>query len=265
MGDFLKCPRAYFLHNIYKDPKNGRKINIVNPALALGVAVHEVVEGLGKFKAEERAKQALLEQFENAWKKVSGKRGGFTNEVDENEAKARGEAMIERVAKNIEHLTTKIIKLSNGKNDMLPNYFLSEEENIILCGKIDWLRYVPEDDSLHVLDFKTGKREENEESLQLPIYQLLLHNLQKRKVSGASYWYLDRDDAPISAPLPSLEDSYKRVIDVALKVKAARASKVFECPRGPQGCFACLPFEKILKSDALYVGVGEYNQDLYIV
>ena len=27
MGDFLKCPRAYFLHNVYKDPKtdSGKK------------------------------------------------------------------------------------------------------------------------------------------------------------------------------------------------------------------------------------------------
>jgi ATP-dependent helicase/DNAse subunit B len=48
MGDFLKCPYAYYLHNIYKDPKTGRKINIVNPSLSLGVAVHEVLEGLAR-------------------------------------------------------------------------------------------------------------------------------------------------------------------------------------------------------------------------
>ena len=50
----------------------------------------------------------------------------------------------------------------------------NEEENIILNGKIDWLEYVPEDDSIRVIDFKTGKNDEKEGSLQLPIYILLL-------------------------------------------------------------------------------------------
>lgn len=263
MGDFLKCPRAYFLHNVYKDPKTKRKINLVSPALALGVSVHEVVEGLANYKAEERFKQPLLEQYENAWKKVSGKKGGFKNEADEIEAKNRGKEMLLRVMKNPGPLVNKALKLKGGDNDMPPNFFLSEEENIILCGKIDWLEYVPEDDSVRVLDFKTGKNEESGESLQLPIYQLLLNKLQKRKVSGASYWYLDKDDAPISVELPSVEESYKRVIEVARQVKKAREAGVYKCPRGEGGCFACRPFEKIIKGEAEYIGVGEYNQDLY--
>ena len=94
MGDFLKCPRAYYLHNIYKNPKTGKKINIVNPALALGQAVHEVVEGLAQFKVEERFEKPLLEVFEKVWEKVSGKRGGFRNAEEEAAAKARGINMI---------------------------------------------------------------------------------------------------------------------------------------------------------------------------
>ena len=46
INDFLKCPRAYFLKNVYKDPKTGRKIKLISPPLALGQAVHEVVESL---------------------------------------------------------------------------------------------------------------------------------------------------------------------------------------------------------------------------
>ncbi len=265
MGDFIKCPRAYFLHNVYKDPKTKRKINIVSPPLALGVSVHEVVEGLANFKAEERFKQPLLELYEKAWQKVRGKAGGFKNETDELEAKNRGKEMILRVLRNPGPLLNKALKLKGGDNDMPPNFFLSEEENIILCGKIDWLEYVPEDDSIRVLDFKTGKNEESGESLQLPIYQLLLNKLQKRKVTGAYYWYLDKDDAPIAVELPSVEESYKKVIEVARQVKTARESVVYECPRGKGGCFACKPFEKIIKGEAEYIGVGEYNQDLYML
>ena len=265
MGDFLKCPRAYFLHNVYKNPKTNRKINIVNPALALGQIVHEIVEGLANHKAEERFNRPLLDDFEKAWVKVSGKFGGFKSEAEEEEAKARGRAMIQRVIKNPGPLKNKTVLIKPGKNDMPPNFYLSESDNIILCGKIDWLEYVPENDSVRLLDFKTGRHDESEDSLQLPIYHLLLKNCQNRKLAGASYWYLDRDDVPKPVELPDLEIGRASVLAVARRVKEAREKKEFLCPKGEGGCYACRPFEKILRGEAEFVGTGEYNQDIYIV
>lgn len=272
MGDFLKCPRTYYLHNIYKNPKTKRKINIVNPALALGIAVHETVEGLAKLKAEDRFTKPLQDSFEKAWKKVSGKWGGFKSKEEEIEIKKRAEAMIKRVESNPGPLIYKTVKIKEGHNGMPPNFYLSGEENIILCGKIDWLIYKPEDDSVHILDFKTGKNEESENSLQLPIYSLLLKNLQKRKVNGASYWYLDRDDSPTETYLPTPEESFEKVFAVAKVIKEARTQasivghdQAFLCPDGEKGCFFCTPYEKILRGKAEYVGVGEMNQDLYIL
>ncbi|MSU54932.1 MAG: hypothetical protein EXS46_00125 [Candidatus Taylorbacteria bacterium] len=265
MGDFLKCPRAYYLHNVYKNPKTGKKINIINPALALGQIVHEIVEGLAKFKAEERFNQPLLEEFDKAWIKVSGKKGGFKSVSEEEDSKARGRAMIERVIKNPGPLKNKTVLIKPGKNDLPPNFYLSEEDNIILCGKIDWLEYVPENDSVKLLDFKTGKHDETGDSLQLPIYQLLLKNCQNRPLAGAAYWYLDRDDLPKAVTLPDLETGRSAVLDVAMKVKKARESKEFICPRGEKGCFACEPYEKILRGEAEFIGTGEYNQDIYVV
>lgn len=263
MGDFLNCPRLYFLHNVYKDPKTKRKINLVNPALALGQAVHNVVEGLANFKAEERFERDLLETFEEEWKKVEGVKGGFKTKEEEEEVKTRGRAMIERVVNNPGPLKEKTVKLKESENGMPPNFYLSEEDNIILCGKIDWLKYVPEDDSVHVLDFKTGRHGEKEGSLQLPIYALLLNKLQKRKVSGASYWYLDRNDIPEEVTLPNLGEAHAKVLETAKKVAKARAKGEFLCPKG--GCFACAPYEKILKGEATYIGKGEYNQDMFFV
>ncbi len=264
IGDFLKCPRSYFLKNIYKDENSRKKVGIVNPALSLGSAVHEVVEGLANVKAEERKSVPILEIFEDVWKKFEGKKGGFLNKEDEESTKKRGIAMIERVKNNIEPLLYKTVKIKGGKNDMPPNYFLSEEENIILCGKIDWLQYISENDSIHVIDFKTGQNEEKEDSLQLPIYQLLLNNLQKRKVSGASYWYLDREDKPNPVELPNIDESYKKVFENAMKVKNARKENKFDCPKGLSGCFFCKPFEKIIKGEAEYVGSAPW-QNLYIL
>lgn len=257
MGDFIKCPRAYFLHNVYKNA-NGRKINITSPAMSLGIAVHAVLEPLAKIKAEERMAQPLLELYEKEWAKVSGKKGGFLTAEEEQEAKERGKSMIERVIKNPGPLLQKALRMK----EELPWYYISEKDDIILCGKVDWMQYVPEDDSVHILDFKTGKNDEKGDSLQLPIYRLILHNCQKRKVSGASYWYIDRDDSPKQVTLPDLDEAHKRVYEVALQVKKARDAKEFVCPKG--GCMQCAPFEAILAGKAEYVGVGEYNQDLYI-
>ncbi len=265
MGDFIKCPRAYYLHNVYKDPGTKRKMNIVNPALSLGLAVHEVLEGLANYKTEERFNRSLENDLDIAWKRVSGKKGGFKTIEEENEVKERAKSMIKRVIDNPAPLKQKTVKVKEGDNGLPPNFYLSEDKNIILCGKIDWLIWKPEDDSVHILDFKTGKNEESDGSLQLPIYQLLLKELQKRKVTGASYWYLDKDNEPIDVVLPSMQESFDRVYEVALKVKEARDKGEFKCPKGEDGCFACRPFEKILKGEAEYIGVGDMKQDLYML
>lgn len=265
MGDFLKCPRAYFLKNMYKDPKSGKKIAVVSPALSLGTAVHEVLENLKNIPTDERMKRDLLLDYENAWNKVSGKKGGFQSAKEEEEIKARGRAMIERVIKSPGPLARKTVRLKDAHNGMPPNFYLSEEDNIILCGLIDWMEYIEKDDSIVVLDFKTGKHDEGEGSLQLPIYTLLLNALQKRKVSGASYWYLDRSDEPVSVALPDLNEAREKVLAIARKVKDARNKKVFVCPRGEEGCFACQDFESVLNGEAEYVGTGGYGHDIYII
>lgn len=265
IGDFLKCPRAYYLHNVYKDPKSGRKINIVSPALSLGQAVHLTLEPLRDVPVDERIKLDLLAEFEKSWEKVSGKKGGFMNDKEEAEAKARGRAMIERVIKNPGPIARKTVRLKESHNNMPPNFFLSDDDNIILCGLIDWLEYVEEDDSIRILDFKTGKHDEKEDSLQLPIYLLLLTALQKRKVSGASYWYINRDNEPIDMTLPDINEARKKVLEIALQVKEAREKNLYECNRGEQGCFACKPYEVILKGEAEYLGVGGYGQDIYFL
>jgi ATP-dependent helicase/DNAse subunit B len=264
IGDFLKCPRLYYLHNVYKTEK-GKKINITSPALSLGIAVHETLEGLSKYKTEERFLKPLEDTFEEEWKKVSGKIGGFKTEQEEAEAKERGKNMILRVTKNPGPLAKKTVKLPPAHNGMPPNFFLSEEDGIILNGKIDWLEYIEANDSIKVIDFKTGKNEENSDSLQLPIYLLLLTNLQKRKISGAAYWYVDKDDAPIDVALPDINLAKEKVLAIAKKIKEAREKKEFNCPNGEKGCFACRPFEKILRGEAEFIGLGNYGQEMYIV
>ena len=258
-SDFLQCPRLYYLHNVYKDPKSGRKISIVNPYMSLGIAVHNVLEGLAEFPAEERMKKPLLEIYDKEWEKVKGKKGGFTDLATEEEFYERGVEMIKRAQNNPEIFNDKIIRIK----DDLPHYWLSEEDEIILCGKVDWIRYIEKDDSVHIIDFKTGLHKENDESLQLPIYTLIMKNCQKRATTGAFYWYLNVEDEMTEKELPDLKESHDKVLKIARAMKEAREKKEFKCPH--DGCRGCEPYEKILRGEAEFVGVGAYNQDQYII
>lgn len=283
MGDFLKCPRGYYLHNMYKDPATGRKMSIVTPHMALGTAVHSVLEDLANYPANERFNRDLRAKFEEEWEKVAGLKGGFLTSEQEEEFKMRGKEMINNVIADPKFLVNQRVKLPKEK--MNPNFFLSEDENIILNGQVDWIEYLPDAEapargSLHIVDFKTGKREEADGSLQLPIYLLLCNKLRPTwPVAKASYWYLESGKI-VEKELPDLETAYRDVFDVALKVKQARTSGVFECPKGNYdpttgegGCMCCRPYEKILdwkkgKQDddsIISIGIGGFNQDMFVV
>lgn len=260
ISDYLKCPRLYFLRNMYKDPKTGHKITRMQPPLALGQVVHDVVESLSKLPSEERLKKSLLEIYDEKWSKVSGKLGGFKDQAQEDEYKERGKQMLKRVMDNPGPILRKAIKIRQE----LPHYWFSEDDNIILCGKIDWLEYCEEDDCVYILDFKTGKHDEDPDSLQLPIYYLLVNNTQTKPVKRAYYWYLDRDKDPVEVKLPDMEEAKKRVSDIAKKIALARKLNHLTC-KITGGCHHCRHLENILVGKGELVGVSEYNQDIYII
>jgi ATP-dependent helicase/DNAse subunit B len=259
IADFLRCPQLYFLRNVYKDPLTGHKITRMEPPLALGQIVHDVVESLSVLPSEDRLKISLIKKFETEWENVSGKMGGFSTKQQEEEYKNEGRKMLQRVMDNPGPILNKAIKIKQE----LPHYYLSEEDNIILCGKIDWLEYLEETDSVHVIDFKTGKNEEKADSLQLPIYQLLIKNTQSRDLTKASYWYLRTSDSPKEVPLPDLAESHEKVLSIAKRVKLARQLERYVCPHG--GCKYCIPLLHIKEGKGELVGTSSYNQDIYII
>lgn len=262
IGDFLKCPRSYYLRNVYKSPITGHKMAVMTPPLALGQAVHEVIESLAVLPTEERLKISLVKKLDPVWLKVTGKKGGFKSYSIESEYRDRAIQMLINLQEDPGPITRSAIKIKGGTMG-LPHFYLSEEDNIILCGKIDWLEYIPENDSVKIIDFKTGKNEEKEDSLQLPIYLLLATNTQTKKINGAAYWYLDRDEGLSEKELPDMEESKKRVLTIAKVIKEAREKQEFICPKG--GCHACRPYERVLRGEAELVGTSETRQDIYIL
>ncbi|MFA5359242.1 MAG: PD-(D/E)XK nuclease family protein [Patescibacteria group bacterium] len=256
--DFLECSRAYYLKNVYRDPVTGHKITLMAPSLALGQAVHSVLESLSVLPANERITLELLPKFRKEWENIAGEKGGFSGVDQEYRYKKRGEDMLQRVYDNPGPLVNLAVKI---KKDLL-YYWLSEEEELILCGRIDWMEYLKDQDAVHIIDFKTGqKRVEN--SLQLPIYYLLATNCQNRTVARMSYWYLAMDDAPSLLELPDAEASRLKILDIARQMKLARQLKKFACPHN--GCRACEPFERIRKGEGKLIGTDDFRRDVYIL
>lgn len=260
ISDYLKCPRAYFLRNIYRDPKTNHKISLMQPSFALGQTVHEVIESLSLLPVEDRFTIPLIDRFRKSWEKIAGERGGFTDTEEEVLYRSRGEAMIGRIVQNPGVLARKTIKIRQE----LPYYWLSEEDNIILCGKIDWLEYLPESDSVRIVDFKTGKFDEDSKSLQLPIYYLLANNCQSKPVSGISYWYLNRDSEPVSLEIPEKEEASAKILELAKRITLARKVERFVC-KHKDGCSACKPLEAIVAGKAKFVGTNDFRQDVYVL
>lgn len=257
--DFLSCPRAYYLKNIYRDPSTNNKIQITSAPLSLGSAVHEVIDILSLVPLDKRFEESFNVILDRVWSQFSGKKGGFVNKDVEQEYKNKAQKMLSYLYQNPGPIKKLAVKIQMD----LPYFWLDKKENIILCGKIDWLEYLKEQDAVHIIDFKTGKRHEKADSLQLPIYYLLTTNCQSRPVLKQSYWYLDEQKPAVSMPIPSYEKSEKLIKEIALKIKTSRKLNSFRCPTN--GCMYCTSFEKILNKQAEFVGTSSRNVDLYIL
>ena len=260
ISDYLRCPRAYFLKNVYKDRTSGHKIQIVSPALSLGSAVHEVLESLSIIPTNDRFRNSPVLELDRVWEKFSGKKGGFSTPDEEFKTKERGKAILRKIMEHPGPLANLSIKL---KQDFL-YYWLSEEDNLILCGKLDWLEYLKEIEAVHIIDFKTSKKEENPTSLQLPIYYLLAKNCQSRPVEKLSYWYLEYDTMPTRQDLPDETESKNKVLEIGRKIKLARKLENFNCPNGKDGCLYCRDLERVSRGEGEKVSESS-RHDLYFV
>ena len=258
--DFLNCQRSYYYKNIYKNPKTGRKIAIIKPSLSLGQVVHDVIEELSHLPVEKRFAVPLVEQFKKKWQKISGINGGFRTPDEEQEFFRRGIDMINMLELHPGPLKKRAIKIK----EKIPFYWFSMEDNMILCGKIDWLEYIEKTDSIHIIDFKTGKSDEREDSLQLPIYYLVAKNCQNRSIEKASYWYLDRETKPTKISLPTVEEAQKTIQKVAERIKLARQLKHYKCiSDDKEGCRYCAPLLAVVSGKGKFMRVGDFGEEIY--
>ncbi len=248
LADFEKCPRLYYLRNIYRDRKFGNnfRIQVANPYLSLGEIVHDAIDNFtSRYEPSERSLDKLMYELSRGWMLKRAKVGGFKLESQEKEFKDRSVGMAERFFANKNFVDKAPIRVEE-----FPKKKLFSDKDIVLVGNFDWLEDF--EDGLHLVDFKTGQSEEAEDSLQLPIYSILAKEVLDKPVKKTSYWYLDKDPEPIEVEMKDLDESLNLVKEKSLAVEAARAENNFPC-QNPENCIFCREYESILKGEAEHV------------
>lgn len=255
LKDFLKCSRSYYLKNRYKDPKSGYKIQINSPYLTLGSLVHDAIKWY--LQTNRTAdKDTLIKQYRNHWLKYRGKRGGFSSLQEESDFGKRGLLMLGNFFNNAKNLEP-----NEPVYDFL-RYKL--DEKILLTGKLDFLGDL-KDGSLHILDFKTGSKDEEDPS-QLHFYAILAESNLQKPVSKIGYWYLDRDDGEKEAVLDSLEESINWLKEKALQIQQAIKEDRWECVKGKDLCRDCRDYQAIIdgKGEFMYSD-DAFKKDIYFL
>lgn len=257
LNDFLKCPRAYFLKNIYKDPKSGFRLQVASPYLSLGSTVHDAVKWFLEMKGQV-TKEQLEEKYRNLWLKYRGKRGGFESREQEGDFGKRGLKMLDNFFQNAK----KLEKITHHVD--FPKLHLFED--VILMGNFDFVGE-RQDGSLHVLDFKTGAQDEKD-PLQLYVYAILAEANLEKPVSSASFWYLDRDDEPKDIVLDLLEPKLEWLKEKANELKEVIGKGEWVCVKGspPAGglCRDCKDYQAILDGKGEFQFTDyRYKKDVY--
>lgn len=257
LSDFDKCPKLYYYRYVYKTPDTGLKIQITNPALALGTAVHDAIERFVALEPLLRTQSALKEIFATVWQGLSGEKGGFTSPDEEKTYRDRGEAMLETFFSNDHFRTAQKFKM--------PEFLKAElGDDLILTGKLDWIEKIG--DGYHLIDFKTGKNEEKEGSMQLPIYAVLAGKILQSDDIKTSYWYLDQGKELRDFTLPDLNEFAQSLKQKGLVIKKSRLTNSFVCPKG-ESCWACRDMAAVIvgKKGKLVSVDSVRKQEIYIL
>lgn len=257
LTDFLKCPRSYYLKNVYKEPKQGFRLQIITPHLTLGSTVHDTIKWYLE-SADKPEEGATLKKFRNFWGKFRLKRGGFNSLEEEASFGNRGLKMVNNFLDHVDVLEPCAPFLHFPKFKLI--------ENVILMGNMDFVGQCA-DGTLHVVDFKTGAHDE-ESPLQLYIYAILAEaNLQK-EVSKASFWYLDREDGPRNIVLDPLDSQIEWLKQKGLELKAAIEKNEWVCIKAKDGtlCRDCRDYQLLLDGQGEFLFSDyRYKKDVYFL
>ncbi len=256
---FKSCPRAYYFQYVYKNPKTGLKVQLINPKLALGAVMHDVLAQFLHNTAVSKEKEQLFSILTRYWGEIAGEKGGFSSLEEENQYKNRALKMLENFWANPHFKSVSPIPMPD-----FPKLDLGED--LILTGKLDWIE--KEDEGMyHIIDFKTGEKEEKSDSIQLSTYAILAGSFLTNPKIRASYWYLDKDPDFRPFDLPEAKETLEKLKQMGLIMKNSRLTNSFRCISGRESCWACRDFVAVVEEKKGKMVAVDYSrkQEIYIV
>ena len=221
---WLECPRKYwhyYLHEPtkYKEPPR--------PYYTLGEAVHNTLNSFFSLVSQIRSHERLFDLLERYWQAARNQEGGFKDAAEEKIYKDRAVSMLENFFQK-EDVTITPFKLSPSSTKYIPL-----NDTVMLGGIIDRVDLEP-DDSLHIIDYKTGK-EDRDDPYQLSMYAILARNWLKKPVSKLSYLHLESGNWSTDSSNEEKEEDTKRfVIETTDQIPKELAKDYFICHLGPQ-------------------------------
>lgn len=274
---FTSCPKSYqfyYLDPIYSPMKTDLKKlpqNIYS-FFTLGKAVHNALTLFFHSPSEERTKDSLKDHLKETWrsemmknkKPPLGKWGGFATLEEERQSYGEALKMLNNFMDmfeedfEIEYLPTADFYHSiKDYQDLITP--LSRDFDI--SGKFDLV--AREGDSLHIVDFKTSKREE-ENPFQLRFYKILAEEKFKKPVKKASFYFLKTGKKKEFDLEPEKKDKIKS--EILDKIKKIVATESFG-PQPSKLCQFCLyrtfcPLKDEVKKIVGDIKEEEFTDDL---
>ena len=248
---FSKCPKSYHFH--YLDPVYSRMKNELKKRpdniwkfYTLGKAVHNAITLFYYLPPKERTESRLLENLKETWrsevlwdkKPPLGKWGGFKTVEGERNSYRQAISMLKNFLKmakiepEIEYLPTQNFRRSM---DDYINLITPLNEEFDISGKFDLITG-ENNESLRIIDFKTGKSEDDD-GFQLRFYKILTEAKFRRPVEKASLYFL-KTGSKKEFDLGK-EKTEKIKEEVLEKIRMIKTAKNFE-PKPSKLCRFCL-------------------------
>jgi putative RecB family exonuclease len=245
IGLYVKCPRQYYFEyldnytSVYPHKKQLKQIQVEagkRRELIFGELLHIVLNVLLHQPEAERNEKKLISLLKENWAGPRGKKGGFPNLEEEREwyreaiAILKGFAQSQSLAPDIAYLPE-----VEKEGEFVDANFLKVplQPDVILAGKID--RMDKEGDTCHLIDYKTGKGERDDE-FQLMAYSILATEALGLPPTKASYLYLRSGNVKSFEPdKEAIARTKTKVLEIAEKI---RSEKEF-LPRPTKMCYYC--------------------------
>lgn len=222
---FLDCPRQYYFVYVkgLREP--------MKPALSVGQVVHNSIDGYFTLRPDLRTPDMIQKVFSTYWQPVSGSRGGFESVVEEQAALAKAMRLIDS-----------FISVTQGSPEPLHHrqtlLTIPVDPELIFQGKVD--RVDGLDDGLHLIDYKTGS-DDYQNEWQMPMYIAMVEHKYAKPVKQASLWYLDNNKTvpvdPIHHPAGQTIDRVRQIVN---QIPRDLDTRSFPCLKG--GCQHCEKF-----------------------